>query len=223
MARSQLALEKRAEKRSVPIEEQRLKDARKKSVKGNSVEGGAPKTKKQTIIVKKVEPVKDDNDWICTKCTNKNFHHRESCNRCQDSRANQRPMITAIAQSITSEKPKLSVVKKVVEPKAVPVAANQNWLCASCKNDNFPSRETCNRCQTEKPSSNSSSVSAIVGVIKSTKTATIAPKAPSERIPKGMGIVSGKSLSWGKQATEKEIAENKRLLEVMKTLNLLFL
>jgi Zn-finger in Ran binding protein and others len=216
MARSQLALEKRAEKRSVPIEEQRLKDARKKSAKGSSVDSGATKAKKQ-IVVKKVEPVKDDNDWICTKCTNKNFHHRESCNRCQDSRENQRAQVTESAQSITSEKPKLSTVKKVVEPKAVLVDANQNWLCASCKNDNFPTRQTCNRCQSDKPTSNSSSVSAIVGVIKSTKTPTIAiaPKAPSDRIPKGMGIVSGKSLSWGKQATEKEIAENKRLLEVM--------
>ena len=214
MARSQLALEKRAEKRSVPIEEQRLKDARKKSAKGSSADSGEPKTKKQAVV-KKVEPVKDDNDWICTKCTNKNFHHRESCNRCQDSRENQRPKVTEVAKSITSEKPKLSTVKKVVELKAVPVAANQNWICTSCKNDNFPTRTTCNRCQTDKPTSNSSSVTAIVGIIKSTKPPTVAPKAPSDRIPKGMGIVSGKSLSWGKQATEKEIAENKRLLEVM--------
>lgn len=234
MARSQLALEKRAEKRSVPIEEQRLKDARKKIAKGTSSDSGAPKTRKQTVV-KKTEPVKDDNDWICTKCTNKNFHHRETCNRCQDSRANQKTAVAEIAgsevnqkaKSITSEKPKLSTVKVAVV-KAVPVAANQNWLCVSCKNDNFPTRQTCNRCQTEKPTSNSS-ISGAVAATKSTKTPnsapkpTLAPKPPSDRIPKGMGTVSGKSLSWGKQATEKEIAENKRLLEVIIDSKMLFL
>ena len=215
MARSQAALAKRAEKRSVPIEEQRLKDSSKKSRKGEADKKDSVKDKKPST--KKIQPIKDDNDWICTKCTNKNFHHRESCNRCQESRESQKSRVIAAEKIVVVVKPKAVVKKVATINKSVTVASNENWICSSCKNDNFPARTTCNRCQSEKPGSTSSISSSGVkkSVASDVATATTNEMKPStNRIAKGDGPISGKSLSWGKQATEKEIAENKRLLEV---------
>lgn len=225
MARSQTALAKRAEKRSVPIEEQRLKDS-KKSRKGDADKKESVKEKKEGVkekkpSTKKPQPIKDDNDWICTKCTNKNFHHRETCNRCQESRESQKSQVAAAEKMVVVVAPKAVAKKVETVKKPVTVASNENWTCPSCKNDNFPARTTCNRCQSEKPGSTSISISTVSssGAKKCATSGGAAvtiyePKPISNRIAKGDGPISGKSLSWGKQATEKEIAENKRLLEV---------
>ena len=214
MARSQQALANRAEKRSVPIEEQRLKDARKKSRKGDTDMKDGVKEKK--LAAKKPQPIKDDNDWICTKCTNKNFHHRESCNRCQESRGAQKSQVAAIAKIVVDDNPKVAV-KKISTTKMASATVAVNWICSSCKNDNFPVRTTCNRCQSEKPGSSSNISSSFASRNKGSNAVLNTQneaKPSSIRIAKGDGPISGKSLSWGKQATEKEIAENKRLLEV---------
>ena len=211
MTRSQEALEKRAEKRSVPVEEQRLKDSRKKTRK----EGDAASVlhKKKAVLKKKSSDVKiqsilDTNDWICIKCTNKNFHHRETCNRCQSSRLSQASLATAVAAPISSMK----TTETEKSPPVTAVTANINWICLSCKNDNFPTRTECNRCQSERPTASSTSCSKLNSSSTKVKIQTKAP--PADRIPKGMGLISGKSLSWGKQATDIELAENKRLREV---------
>ena len=214
MARSQEALAKRAEKRSVPLAEQRLNDARKKTKTSNS---GENSDEKKAVVVKKpvvkapVIPIKDTNDWICTKCTNKNFHHRDTCNRCQETRASQ--AVKAPEKAVIAEKTVTATSSKErnVEVAKSPVGAvlsNGNWCCTACNNENFPSRTECNRCQLDRPSTGSSSS----GKDKKIK---IVPKAPpADRIAKGKGPISGKSLSWGKQASDSEIAENNRLREV---------
>lgn len=263
MARSQEALDRRAEKRSVPIENQRLNDRAKKARKNDSNDNAEEKKKnsddksvatkqdevvtKQTTVVKKqatvvtkeeavvtkksavvknqkaalvvVQPVRDTNDWICTKCTNKNFHHRESCNRCQESRNSQIPTaaVTSVPSSSSSKKAASAVDKVEVEVKAASVSvaapsANGNWTCASCKNDNFPTRTACNRCQADRPAQPSSSHSN-QGIKPTDKKISTKPP-PADKISKGKGPVSGKSLSWGKQASEAEMNENKRLREV---------
>ena len=220
MTRSQEALEKRAEKRSVPVEEQRLKDSKKKihregyavTVVTKRVDAG----KKSTVV--KVMSTQDTDDWICTKCTNKNFHHRETCNRCQDSLISQ--ISAASTQTATSSSMKFSlpilekfeVAKGPATTAIVTERVNRNWTCLSCKNDNFPTRTECNRCETEKPLSSSSGDSDLV--TKSVKLKIPTKVSTADRIVKGRGLISGKSLSWGKQATETELAENKRLREV---------
>ena len=211
MTRSQEALEKRAEKRSVPVEEQRLKDSRKKARKEGDV--GDVVLRKKLLLKKKssdakIQIIQDTNDWICIKCTNKNFHHRETCNRCQSSRVSQALIATADAAPTSSRKP--AETKKI--PPLTTVTSNTNWTCLSCKNDNFPTRTECNRCQTDRPASSSTSCSKLNSDLSKVKVQAKAP--PADRIPKGMGLISGKSLSWGKQATEIELAENRRLREV---------
>jgi hypothetical protein len=247
MTRSQEALEKRAEKRSIPVEEQRLKDKRSKKSKADDSEEPIKAEGKSKPII----PIRDNNDWICSKCNNKNFHHRSECNRCQSGRDDQvvSPQVQTGKSSsqitsaiVTSAIVKTEVAKNKNIVRKTNEAANVNWICLSCKNDNFPTRTACNRCHEDRPSmdirktekteknGNLSNVNWICISCKNDNfpTRTTCNRCQSDRPnngekknittqkgPKIVGPISGKSLSWGKQASEKEIAENKRLREAI--------
>mmetsp|Transcript_26306 Transcript_26306/g.25141 ORF Transcript_26306/g.25141 Transcript_26306/m.25141 type:complete len:297 (+) Transcript_26306:102-992(+) len=242
MTRSQEALEKRAEKRAIPVEEQRLKDKRSKKSKADDSEEPVKLEGKSKPIV----PIRDNNDWICSKCNNKNFHHRSECNRCQSGRddkvASPQVQTGKLSSQITSAIVNTEVAKNKNIVRKTNEAANVNWICLSCKNDNFPTRTACNRCHEDRPSTargktettekigNLSNINWICISCKNDNfpTRTTCNRCQSERPnnsekksiitgkgPKIAGPISGKSLSWGKQATEKEIAENKRLREAV--------
>lgn len=163
MTRSQEALEKRAVKRSIPLEEQRNNDARgskKLKITADSTTSKDITTvdvnKIKPIVIKKDVPVTNTNDWICSKCSNSNFHHRSSCNRCQEDRVftpQTTQNSTEIAKSSSfKESSSSSTTIKSKQNIAITTEEDKNWTCLSCSNSNFPSRTSCNRCMSEKPS-----------------------------------------------------------------------
>ncbi len=96
---------KRAEKRAISVEEQRLKDKKKKvkdektkpekstdsSVLAVEQKEKTPKKVKATESIEKVaekpKTVIANGNWICLKCKNNNFSDRWECNRCTEPRA----------------------------------------------------------------------------------------------------------------------------------------
>lgn len=64
-----------------------------------------------------------DGNWSCGECSNINYAHRETCNRCNAGRS-------------TSE---------------WSADGGGNWNCPDCGNMNFPHRHKCNRCETLRP------------------------------------------------------------------------
>jgi hypothetical protein len=239
MTRSQEALEKRAEKRAIPVEEQRLKDKRSKKSKADDAGEPIKAEGKPKLMI----PIRDNNDWICSKCNNKNFHHRSECNRCQSGRDDQviSPQVEngKLSSQIIPAVVKIDAVKNKNVVRKTNEAENVNWICLSCKNDNFPTRTECNRCHEDRPSTDKGKVEAIGNLSNvnwicisckndNFPTRTTCNRCQSDRpnngekkkiaidkSPKIAGPISGKSLSWGKQATEKEIAENKRLRDAI--------
>lgn len=229
MARSEEALIKRAAKRLVPVEVQKVKDSRRKK------RGGAPIENTDLKRVKaepeKVVKISEKDDWICVKCTNKNFHHRETCNRCQSSRkiktdATPKQSATVSSKPVGPTKILLetsfSTLSKVepslktepgtsssVPPKpkdlttaSSPIDSTSNWTCQSCKNENFAARSVCNRCQSTRPSSLGGDVKKGLTV---TKVMLMNPPAKN----------SAGLKCWGKQASESEIAANMALRKVI--------
>ena len=79
----------------------------------------------------------NDNDWICSKCSNDNFGWRESCNKCsapKDGRGRSDSPRRG-RDSGRSERRNLS---------------DNDWICSKCSNDNFSWRESCNKCSAPK-------------------------------------------------------------------------
>lgn len=237
MARSEEALIKRAAKRLVPVEEQKVKDSRRKKRTGAPIENTESKRPK-VIPVKAVKAVKEvkavqiseKDDWICGKCSNKNFHHRSTCNRCQGSReimvdATPKPAevisrmalaLKAVSETSSSTPTKLKHSAKAepgtsssIPSKAKdyttttsPVDSDSNWTCLSCKNENFAARSVCNRCQSSRPSSLGDNVK------KESTLPKMVIKNPTAKNSAGLKC-------WGKQASDSEIAANMALRKVI--------
>ena len=113
MARSEEALRKRAAKRSVPLEVQKLKDGHRKSIRPPSksaVSITVPKLSSppntfpvvnSRINISTTQPempprrfsanpiMRDQLRWICLKCKNSNFPERELCNRCMEPKVSE--------------------------------------------------------------------------------------------------------------------------------------
>mmetsp|Transcript_59978 Transcript_59978/g.106965 ORF Transcript_59978/g.106965 Transcript_59978/m.106965 type:complete len:316 (-) Transcript_59978:707-1654(-) len=92
--------------------------------------------------------------WPCSNCQNINFPSRTSCNRCRTPRGSmmpnaflQTPITGGPIQFAPSQASLATGRKSGFQP---PVGS---WICpnADCENINFPSRKSCNRCQTEQP------------------------------------------------------------------------
>ena len=238
MARSEEALIKRAAKRLVPVEEQKVRDSRRKKRTGAPIENAESKRVKVTpikavIAVKEVKAlqISEKDDWICGKCSNKNFHHREICNRCQGSRdlkkdAKPKPTnvistkplaLKAVSETSSSTPIKLKHSAKA-EPgtsssipskgkdlttTTSPVDSDSNWTCLSCKNENFAARSVCNRCQSSRPSSEGDNV----------KKESTVPKMVIKNPAAAKNSAGLKC--WGKQASDSEIAANMALRKVI--------
>lgn len=93
--------------------------------------------------------------WLCpnSRCNNVNFPGREKCNRCNALPAPQESAGFAMQspvnysqQSYMQQAP--LAMPALPKPKWQPPAGS--WVCTKCTNVNFPTRTTCNRCQTPK-------------------------------------------------------------------------
>ena len=229
MARSEEALIKRAAKRLVPVEVQKVKDSRRKKRTGAPIEN--TDIKRVKAEPEKVVEISGKDDWICVKCTNKNFHHRETCNRCQSSRnikadATPKQPVTISSKplgptkilpgtsssTLSKHEPSLKAepgTSSSVPPKpkdlttaSSPLDSASKWTCLSCKNENFAARSVCNRCQGTRPSANGDDVKKGLTV---TKVVLMNPPAKNTAGLK----------CWGKQASESEIAANMALRKVI--------
>ena len=126
MARSQEALLKRALKRDVPVEEQRLKDKKRKSI--NEEVTGNQQT--QPSLQPNQEKHEVDKIWICLKCRNKNFVTREECNRCGDTFSQSVSVKTSVSSNtavsdISKPSSQSLLLQKNVPPKTKPVVVSQ--------------------------------------------------------------------------------------------------
>jgi Zn-finger in Ran binding protein and others len=233
MARSEEALIKRAAKRLVPLEEQKVKDSRRKKRTAAPIENTESKRAKVTPVkaVKEVKAVQisEKDDWICGKCSNKNFHHRETCNRCQGSREIKKDVTPKLTDVISPKPLALKLVSETSSSTATklkhsakaepgtsssipskakdsttttsPIDSDSNWTCLSCKNENFAARSVCNRCQSSRPSSLGDNVK------KESTVPKMVIKNPAAKNSAGLKC-------WGKQASDSEIAANMALRKV---------
>jgi uncharacterized OB-fold protein len=190
MARSQEALLKRAEKRAVPVEEQRQKDKKRKKTAKEDEED-------QTTKVKKVSA----DDWTCKECTYSNYGSRSECKKCKSNKNGIK--LVSINSNI--------VVPLVV---AAPTLPDGKWNCMKCNNINFAVRTECNRCMEPRVSIKTSS-NTTVAVTETSKVTT--KRTPSKPIVVGNAVVKHKKYEWGRQASEEKIEENKLLLEIIQS------
>ncbi|GAB2226271.1 hypothetical protein Drorol1_Dr00022072 [Drosera rotundifolia] len=74
-----------------------------------------------------------EGDWECLSCKNKNYAFRTLCNRCKLPRllVDSNPAAAAAAPSSNYSKwlPRIG-----------------DWICSACTNNNYASREKCNKC-----------------------------------------------------------------------------
>ncbi len=73
----------------------------------------------------------DNNDWICSKCSNDNFGWRERCNKCSAPKGGNRTQ---------NHKERFNNKNN----------NSNDWICSKCSNDNFGWRERCNKCSAPK-------------------------------------------------------------------------
>lgn len=85
-----------------------------------------------------------DGNWSCTSCQNVNFPTRLSCNRCQAPKP---------GGQVADPPPPSHYQEAPAQRRSGPPVAgvDGNWACPACQNVNFPTRSTCNRCQTPNP------------------------------------------------------------------------
>eukprot|EP00238_Polyblepharides_amylifera_P006344 CAMPEP_0196581458 /NCGR_PEP_ID=MMETSP1081-20130531/33972_1 /TAXON_ID=36882 /ORGANISM="Pyramimonas amylifera, Strain CCMP720" /LENGTH=378 /DNA_ID=CAMNT_0041901695 /DNA_START=130 /DNA_END=1266 /DNA_ORIENTATION=+ len=78
-----------------------------------------------------------EGDWICTECQNDNFAFRTHCKRCEAPKADLTPEQLQAAKEASAMR-----TQDVVRP--------GDWICHSCKNNNFAWRDQCKRCLAPK-------------------------------------------------------------------------
>lgn len=79
-------------------------------------------------------------DWMCTACGNHNYASREKCNSCQSPKG-----LTPTAPTQTYATQQWAVPQQ--GPPLPNSARPGDWMCSSCGNHNYASREACNKCQ----------------------------------------------------------------------------
>jgi uncharacterized OB-fold protein len=236
MARSKEALERRAEKRQISVEEQRLKDRKSKPKEPlkedvTSNEHKRPTDAKKAIsgVKRKAEKIEETNntEWLCHKCSNKNYAHRSTCNRCMETRmdtgANVKtaPKVVHNAGNVAIRTDDSAVATSQGKP-SVKTTNSLQWTCTSCQNENFPHRTHCNRCMTErvicikadsKGSISNESIQPVVQKSESTSSSYITSnKKPKFASTTAVGKQQVKTKStWSAPADDKRIAENEAL------------
>lgn len=200
MTRSLEALQKRAAKRNISVEEQRKKD-------GKTI---APPVK----LTPRMEPTQATADAQKTK---------------EKSKARDQSKISSNDRSSVSV---TSIgVKRPIAEVVTTAAAPTGWTCVKCSNNNFLKRDTCNRCGEARPeesvevpscnTTNGESCSAAAAVAadvsnplnrkikdieKAMKTLPTKPSTGTANIHKN---------SWTTHATEEQIKENARLVNIL--------
>lgn len=109
-----------------------------------------------------------EGDWTCHECGNHNFASRESCNRCGEPKPPPQPVrYAAVARPMSSRpspygqpaRPSFHHSGPPPSARAPPPSQGGkggkgmregDWICSSCGNHNFASRENCNRCNMPK-------------------------------------------------------------------------
>ncbi len=87
----------------------------------------------------------NDNDWICSKCSNDNFSWRERCNKCDAPKGgsrSERPNRWDGRNRSEGHRNNMRREKKIYN--------DNDWICSKCSNDNFSWRERCNKCDAPK-------------------------------------------------------------------------
>jgi len=86
----------------------------------------------------------NDNDWICSKCSNDNFSWRERCNKCDAPKEGGSRSERSNRWGNRNERPRNNMrqEKKIYN--------DNDWICSKCSNDNFSWRERCNKCDAPK-------------------------------------------------------------------------
>ena len=77
-------------------------------------------------------------DWICPnfECANKNFPHRNTCNRCGTPRPRPRGAGRGPAP----------VIGEAMAKNSKGLFSAEDWQCMMCSNINWARRDTCNQC-----------------------------------------------------------------------------
>ena len=92
----------------------------------------------------------NDNDWICSKCSNDNFSWRERCNKCDAPKGgsrSERPNRWDGRNRSERSGNNMGREKKIFN--------DNDWICSKCSNDNFSWRVNCNKCDAPKGGSRS--------------------------------------------------------------------
>ena len=147
-------------------------------------------------------------DWPCHKCSNSNFASRQNCNRCDAPR--QGP-----ASSTSESKPAIAIAFKVDRAPAG-VIKQGDWPCHKCSNNNFASRQSCNRCgeQRQGPAPGTArgakdNFFSIGNAPKDSKDKDTVAKIMETDREKG-----AHGPTWAPQASGDKIKENERLREI---------
>lgn len=87
-------------------------------------------------------------DWVCSSCGNHNYASRTTCNKCGGPN-----LVADGGASFAGRGPPrpLTAMRMMGPPMASSRGPGGNfkdgdWMCASCGNHNFASRESCNKC-----------------------------------------------------------------------------
>jgi hypothetical protein len=129
MARSAAALKRRAEKRGVPLELQKIKDSKLPTKPSSNKSKPSKPTTSSTL-----QATNDCNNT--TSITSLHQHKKkitDSFEKC-DIKLKKNNTSTIVGKRLTKNVP-----------------TTDEWFCRDCQNMNFSFRDICNRCQRPKP------------------------------------------------------------------------
>lgn len=196
MARSEEALQRRAEKRQRTVEEQRkidLENHKRQKVQQNNT---PPPPKQQQEENTGGDPMKEIGAWKCPQCHNENFASRRWCNSktCNEPRP---AHIAAPPRRSTMEASRSRLQQRQMQRRRAPHPLDEpgSWICDSCGNKNFASRDVCyNRsCLQARPTGGS--------------PFSNNNKKPNPRHDEA----TSKKLVWASQANQETMSKNQRL------------
>lgn len=92
-----------------------------------------------------------EGDWMCSACGNHNYSSRMACNKCGVPK----PAVQGFA-AVKGGAPRpapyaMPVQQMPMQPMmGAPNMRQGDWICSSCGNHNYASREACNKCAAPK-------------------------------------------------------------------------
>ena len=89
---------------------------------------------------------RERSDWICASCGNDNFAFRTECNSCGKSKQGN---VGERGNSFRNDRSGRGRDNR--RPRNQEQHNRNDWICPSCKNDNFSFRTECNQCGKPRP------------------------------------------------------------------------